>query len=110
MRKFSLYDPSKTYVFPNGRIATPEAVATEYPAMAVYPYIIETDLTEQMFLGSQNLADARSRNGIDPALTDEQAVAALEAIANVPLAEPQEFPTATERIAAALEYQNLLTM
>ena len=46
--------------------------------------------------------------GIDPALTEAEAISKIEELRNAPAPEPD--PTAEERIAAALEYQNLVNM
>ena len=46
-------------------------------------------------------------HGVDSTLTEAEAIAAIETIINT---VPESEPSADERIAAALEYQNLLTM
>ncbi|MCI9577016.1 MAG: hypothetical protein HFJ84_10325, partial [Clostridiales bacterium] len=45
-------------------------------------------------------------------LSEGEAIAKLEEIINTPPEEPQidDSPTPTERIAAAMEYQNLMSM
>ncbi len=54
----------------------------------------------------------RSRYSIGASLSDEEAIVAIEAELNKePVAtEGEVLPSAEERIAAALEYQNLLAM
>ena len=56
----------------------------------------------------QNLAAVRSQMGSDSSLSEDEAIAKIEEIRNTPPAEPD--PSAEERIAAALEYQNLASL
>jgi hypothetical protein len=98
------YDPSKTYMFPNGELATPEKVQEQFPAMAHFTHIIETD--GEVLFAVQNLSAMRNFHGIDPALTEAEAITAIEVIVNTPVPEPE--PSAEERIAAAMEFQNLM--
>ena len=46
--------------------------------------------------------------GVDSSLSEDEAIAKIEEIRNTPPAEPD--PSAEERIAAALEYQNLANL
>ena len=106
--KLELYTGTKTYMFPNGAVATPEVVLQKYPAIQMFAHVIETDSAGQVFFGLMNLASARDRYEIDSSLTEEEAVAAIEEKMNLPAPEPE--PSTEERIAAALEYQNLLSL
>lgn len=107
--KLELYTGKKTYMFPNGAVATPEVVLQKYPAIQIFAHVIETDNMGQVFFGLMNLASARDRYGIAEELTDEEAVDAIEAAMEAERnAEPE--PSAEERVAAALEYQNLLSL
>lgn len=110
MIKVVKYTGEKTYMYPSMKIATPEVVKRDYPAVTVFPHIIETDESEQMIYSIRNLAVARSQNNIDSELSEEEAIAKLQEIRNTPPEPVEEEPTAEERIAAALEYQNLLSM
>ena len=109
MRKFELYNSTKTYMFPNGQLASPEAVAQRYPATAVFAHAVETDADSEVLFALENLSALRSRLGIDPALSAQDAIDEINVIAN---AEPEtsDIPSAEERIAAALEAQLLLAM
>ena len=49
----------------------------------------------------------RSLYNVDKALTEAEAIAKIEEIINT---EPEVEPSAEERIASALEYQNLMSM
>ena len=104
MKKIVKYTGGKTYMYPNGALASPETVKRDYPAVEVFTHIIETDESEQVIFAIQNLSAMRNAYGIDSSLSEDDAIAAIEEIVNTPQ-ETDETPTAEERIAAALEYQ-----
>jgi len=108
MIKIEKYDGTKTYMFPTGELATPERVKQDYPASEVFTHIVETDEQGQVMFALQNLAAIRSQMGIDSSLSEEEAMAKIEEIRNTPQPEPE--PTVEDRIAAALEFQNVLNM
>ena len=107
MKHLEKYSNTKTYMFPNGAIGTPEIVTAKYPAVGVFAHIVETDDSGEVMFALQNLSAMRSMHGIDSALTEDEAITAIETIINI---VPEQEASAEERIAAALEYQNLLTM
>lgn len=108
MIKIEKYTGTKTYMFPNGELATPEIIKATFPAVETFAHIIETDEAGQVCFAVQNLAAVRSQMGIESSLTEDEAIAKIEEIRNAPI--PEADPTAEERIAAALEYQNLVNM
>ena len=108
MIKIEKYDGSKTYMFPNGELATPERVKRDYPAVETFTHIIETDEAGQVMFAIQNLAAIKSQMGIDMSINDDEAISQIEEIRNTPPPEPE--PTPEERVAAALEFQNVLNM
>lgn len=112
MRKLIIYniEDNKTYQYPNGALATPERVLSDYPAIATFKHIIETDESEQMFIGIQNLSMARTMYNIDKELSDEEAVVAIQDIMNTQDETAINTPSAEERIASALEYQVMMSM
>ena len=58
-------------------------------------------------VGGYSIGHATEQAVVTPTtLSEEEAIAALEVIVNTPPPEPE--PTADERIAAALEFQNIL--
>lgn len=95
-------------MFPSGALATPEIVLEQFPAIMAFPHIIETDAAEQMLWAVENLAAMRGIYNIDPSLTDDEAIKVLEELRNAPLPEAEITPE--ERIAAALEFGNLLSL
>lgn len=102
------YDGTKTYMHPNGELATPEKIKQRFPASEVFTHIVETDEQGQVMFAFQNLAAVRTQMEIDPSLNEDEAIARIEELRNAPRPEPE--PTATERVAAALEFQNVLNM
>ena len=109
MIKIKKYLGTETYMFPNGAIATPDVMTSEFPAILTFPHVIETDENEQICWAVNNLSAMRSMNNIDPGLSEDEAIKALEDLRNNPPVTESE-PSAEERIAAALEYQNLMSM
>lgn len=108
MVKIEKYTGNKTYMYPNGALATPDTIKNDFPAVEAFTHIIETDEAGQVCFAVQNLAAVRSQLGIDSSLSEDEAIIAIEELRNAPIPEPD--PTAEERIAAALEYQNLVNM
>lgn len=106
--KIEKYDGTKVYMHPNGELATPEKIKQRFPASEVFTHIVETDEQGQVMIAFQNLAAVRTQMGIDPSLSEEEAMAKIEELRNTPQPEPE--PTELERLAAALEFQNVLNM
>ena len=104
MKVIEKYTGNKTYMFPNGALATPEVMLAQFPAVLAFPHIIETDENGEVAFAVQNLSAMRGIYGIDPSLTEEEAIAAIQEVVNTP-PEVSTESTAEERIAAALEYQ-----
>lgn len=101
MKKLEKYTGNKTYMFPNGVLATPEKMREQFPAVLSFVHIIETDEAGEVCFAVENLSAMRSLYEIDASLTEAEAIAAIEEIINAPSPEPQ--PSAEERSAAALE-------
>ena len=108
MKKVIKYDGTKTFMYPNGAVATPEKVLQDFPAVLTFTHIIETDEAEEVCFAVQNLSAMRGIYNIDKSLSEEEAIQAIQDILNTPPEEPE--PSAEERIASALEYQNLMSM
>lgn len=106
MIKIEKYEGNKTYMYPNGEIATPERVLKDYPAATTFAHIIETDEAGEVMFAIQNLAAIRSQMGIDSSLSESEAIQKIEEIRNAPPPEPSV--SDLERIAAALEYNNII--
>lgn len=108
MKKVIKYDGTKTFMYPTGAIATPERVLADFPAVLTFTHIIETDEKEEVCYAVQNLSAMRGVYGVDSSISEDEAIAKIEEIINTP--EPEPEPSAEERIASALEYQNLMSL
>lgn len=109
MKIIEKYTGEKTYMFPNGALATPEVMVEQFPAVLTFAHIIETDEAGEVAFAVQNLNAMRSFYGVDSSLTETEAIAAIQEIVNT---EPEvdDTPTPDERIAAALEYQVMASL
>lgn len=108
MKLIEPYVGEKTYMFPNGELADRTSVLNRFPAALTFKHIVETDEAEEVMFALQNLSAMRSFHGIDPALNDEEAIAAIQEAINMPPPEPE--PSAEERIAAAMEFQTAMSL
>lgn len=109
MKIVEKYTGEKTYMFPNGALATKEAVLEQFPAALAFVHFVETDENGEVMWAFQNLSAMRTQYGIDKSLSESEALAKIQEIINT---EPEvdTTPSAEERIAAALEFQNLASM
>lgn len=106
MQKYlEIYNPTKTYVYPSMQVATPQDIQANYSMVNVDTCIVTTDKGHKMFYAIEFLDAMKDRLGVDDSLSDIEAVVALETILNEPQPIPE--PSAEERIASAMEYQNL---
>lgn len=48
--KLTIYDGTRTYMYPNGSLAAPETVCKDFPAILTFPHVVTTDDAEQVFL------------------------------------------------------------
>ena len=107
-KKIEKYTGDKTYMFPNGAIATKEAVLKQFPAALTFVHYVETDENGEIMWAFQNLSAMRTMYEIDSSLSEDEALAKIEEIINTPPPEPE--PSAEERMAAAMEFQNLMSL
>ena len=109
MKVVEKYTGEKTYMFPNGALATKEAVLEQFPAALAFVHYVETDEAGEVMWALQNLSAMRTMYQIDSSLSEADALTKIQEIINT---EPEvdTTPSAEERIAAALEYQNLVSM
>lgn len=109
MKIIEKYTGDKTYMFPNGALATKEVVLQKFPAALTFTHIVETDEEGQVMWAFQNLAATKSMYNIDKALPEAEAIAKIQEIVNTP-APSSSTPSDMERIAAAMELQALNSM
>lgn len=107
-KKVIKYTGEKNYMFPNGELANKERVLKDFPAALTFTHIMETDEHEEMCFSMQNLSAMRGFYNIDSSLTEDEAIAAIQDIINAPA--PEAEPSAEERIASALEFQNMMSL
>lgn len=105
MLKLELFTGDKTYMFPNGTVATPQDIRNQFPAVDTFPHVIEAN--GDVCQAVMNLSALRAIHNIDENLSDNDAILGVETIMNTP---PSNEPSADERMAAAMEFQNLMMM
>ena len=106
MLKLEKFIGDKTYMFPNGALATPEIIRTQFPAVDIFPHVIEVN--GDVCQAVMNLNALRQIHGIDDTLSEVEVISIIEAIINIPPPIPE--PTAEERMASAMEFQNLMSL
>lgn len=107
MKVLEFYDGTKTYMYPNMKLATPEVVLADFPAILTFKHVIETDENGQVLFAVENFSAMRSRYNIDKTLDDDEALEAIQEIIN---AEPEPVLDDNTRIADALEDLVVLNM
>lgn len=105
MKIIEKYTGDKTYMFPNGALADKASVLQQFSAALAFTHIVETDEKGEVLFALQNLSAMRTHYGVDPELSEEEAIAKIQEIVNTPAPEPE--PSAEERMAAAMELQAL---
>lgn len=105
MKIVEKYTGEKTYMFPNGALATKEVVLQQFSAALTFPHIVETDEEGQVMWAFENLAAMKSLYGIAKDTPEEEAIAKIQEIINTPAPEPGI--SAEERMASAMELQAL---
>lgn len=116
MKIIEKYTGEKTYMFPNGVLATPKVMLEQFPAILTFVHIIETDENGEVAFSVQNLSAMRGFYKIDSSLNESEAIQAIQdAINTEPIDDgtiSNEELTATSlaSIAASLEYQNMMTL
>ena len=104
MLRLEKFDGTKTYMFPNGDIATPEKIRQQFPAVDHFVHVLE--INGDVCQAVMNLNALRQIHTVDDGLDEAEAIIAIQNEINKPQPEPE--PTAEERIAAAMEYDNLM--
>jgi hypothetical protein len=107
-RNLEIYNPTKTYYSPVNEIFTPEHVMSHYAIVNAGTCVIETNSTGKMFYAVELMEVARDRMNIANTLTDEEALVVMKEILNAPQPIPE--PSPEERMASAMEFQNLLAL
>ena len=103
------YTGERTYMAPSGKLYTREAVLADFPAALTFAHIVTTDENHEVMYAMENLSAMRSVHGIGAGLSEQEAIAAIQDIVNAP-PQVDTDPSAEERIAAALEFQNAMAL
>jgi len=105
MLKLEKFTDNKTYMFPNGSIASPEEIKKQFPAVTMFTHVIEVngDICQAVM----NLNALRNIHNIDVELNEVDAIAAIELKMNTP---QEVIVSPEERLAAAAEFQNILAL
>lgn len=107
MKVLEFYDGTKTYMYPNMKLATPQIVLADFPAILAFKHVIETDENGQVLFAVENFSAMKSRYNIDKTLGDDEALAEIQELIN---AEPEPVLDDNTRIADALEDLVVLNM
>ena len=118
MKKYALWDKKTQIVTPTFEVFTAEQWMERYPAAKLDHIIVVCSAGEingAFFSTLNQLKQAYEQKGCNfsDCTTDEEVLFAIEAfddLMKLQAKETAQQPSAEERIAAALEYQNLLAM
>jgi hypothetical protein len=105
MLKLERFTGEKTYMFPNGAVAEPATIRNHFPAVDRFTHVIEVN--GDVCQAVESLAALREIHKIDSALSDDDAIAALNVIINTPA---PVVISAEERLAAAAEFSNIMSL
>lgn len=106
------YSEKETYIAPSGAVMDSAKVKQDFPAVSKVSFIVQTDSSGEMMYGMYTLSSMRTRYGVDASLNEDAAIQAIEDAMNAQNAQMEAAasqPTAEERIAAAMEYQNIMS-
>lgn len=108
--RYRVWDKTSQVITPIGEVLTPADWIERYPAAAVLKTVVDGGEINGAYFGYFNqMVDYAEAQGCDfsECETDQDYLDAIEAWENQ-LNEMTGDPSAEERIAAALEYQNLM--
>ena len=109
MIKIKKYNPNDTYMLGNGEFGH-EAIAKHFPGVTHFPHLVETDEGGEIAYAIQLISAMRNFHDIDPALTESEALQAIEHKINAERITPTPDYTDETRIADALEDLVVLQM
>lgn len=114
LKRYAIWDKTSPIITPIGEVLTAEQWTARYPVASIPTITIVCSAGEINggFFGTLGqMVQMYEAQGADfsEATTDEEKLGVIEAWEDK-MNEPDLTPTAEERIAAALEYQNLASM
>jgi hypothetical protein len=110
--KYKIWNGTDNLITPIGEVLTPQQVLQRYPAAGVagMKFIIaDQPISMAVFMEFEATKNAYKQQGV-PITDDMTDQEVLDAISYWEEHPPVPEPTAEERIAAALEFQNLTSM
>ena len=115
MSRYAIWDKASPVITPSGEVFTAEQWMARYPVAALEHIKVVCSAGELngAFFGTLgSMREMYEAMGADfsGCETDEELLSAIERFEQNPPAAEEGEPSAQERIAAALEYQNLLSM
>jgi hypothetical protein len=110
--KYKIWDKQSNLITPIGTVLTPQQIFEKYPAAAIkgFDYIIcDAPISMGVFMQYDQTVDIYEEQGVEVAekMTKQEK---LDKIREFETRVPVHVPTAEERMAAAMEFQNLLAM
>jgi len=110
--KYKIWDKQTNLITPIGEVLSPEQVFAKYPASAlegVDYIIVDGPISMGVFMQYDHTVDIYEEQGVEftPEMTKQEK---LDAIREFEKRVPEYVPTAEERIASAMEFQNILAM
>ena len=111
--RYEIWDKVSPMITPIGEFFTTEQWIERYPAAAHIPYVCQKgDIKGGFFDSLAQMKAVFGQAGCDfsACTTDEEILEAIEAFEDARNAEAANYVSTEERIAAALEAQNLMAM
>jgi hypothetical protein len=110
--KYKIWNKTDNLITPVGEVLTPSQVISKYPAAGIegIKFIIaDQPINMAVFMEFEATKNIYKQQGVQITddMTDQEVLDAITAWEETPRVAT---PTAEERIAAAMEYQNLLSM
>lgn len=102
-----IWDKESNLYWANGQLATPDEVVLKYPFAQHFPTVLE--MAGPLVAAIDSLPVLASVYNIDDALSDEDKLTEIKRIREEAATVVLE-PTAQERIAASMEFQNMLAL
>lgn len=107
MNKLVIWDKKTSLIYNNGVEKTAEEVIQDYPVTKYGTTIIEYIGDSPVMVGFWDIGSLKKTYNLPDDLTDEETIKAAENAINNP---PAPIASPEERIAAALEFQNLMSL
>ena len=110
MARYAIWNKKDNVITPIGEVLTPEQWIERYPVAGALKTVCAGGELNGAFFGIfSSMVDMYATQGCDfsGCTTDEEKLACIEAFEDE-MNKPSTEPTAEERIAAAMEYQNAM--